>query len=180
MPVPDPRGAGEHQAPPCLVGLQLLHTKASDCSLWNAGRPRRSYCSLGSPREQLPQSRTGLDLPQVWQECQCVLFGVAKLKQPFLAAVWPSPSFANVMGWVAPGHSSGMCQVTLYFMALAGDKVSRSRVAEGDHAEGASPALAMLSSVRSVQQRGSRGHRPSCLPCRPLALKNSQNRLQST
>lgn len=60
---------------------------------------------LRSPREQLPQSGAGLDPPQLWQECPCVLFGVGRLKQPFLAAVWPSPFSANAKGWVAPGHT---------------------------------------------------------------------------
>lgn len=89
---------------------------------------------LRSPREQLPQSGAGLDPPQLWQECPCVLFGGRKAETAIFSSCVAQPFLCQCEGLGGSRPHAGMCQVTLYFGVMAADKVSRNQGVEGEHA----------------------------------------------
>lgn len=84
----------------CLVGLQLLQTEASDWSLWNAGRPGQSYCSLGGPwgaaatiwsRAGPSSTMAGMSACTLWgRKAEAAIFSscVPALPLPMQWAVW--------------------------------------------------------------------------------------------
>lgn len=168
------------------MGLQLLQTEASDWSLWNAGRPGRSYCSLGEhwgaaatkwSRAGHSSTMTGMSACTLWdRKAEAAIFSSC-VAQPFLCQ-------CNGLGgsrpqlWNVTGHT-----------ILHGDGWGQSRKKPGGRrracTQGTHPVLVILlphsyQHTPAVQKLAPGGHRPSCLPCRPLAFKNSQNQLKST
>lgn len=133
----------------CLVGLQLLHTKVSDWSLWNAGKPGRSYCSLGEPwgaaatawnRAGLSSTMAGMSVCTLWgRKAETAIFSSC-VAQPFLCQC-DGLGGSRPQLWNAPGHA--------VLHGDSRDKVSRSPEMEGECASRAQPCSVVLLSVDS-------------------------------
>lgn len=116
MSVPDPLWDQGALSAPCLVGLQLLQTEASDWSLWNAGRPGRSYCSLGEhwgaaatkwSRAGPSSTMAGMSACTLWgRKAEAAIFSNC-VAQPFLCQCdglgGSRPQLWNVTGHTTSG-----------------------------------------------------------------------------
>lgn len=98
----------------CLVGSQLLQTEeASDWSLRNAGRPGRSYCSLGEPwgaaatnwsRAGPSSTMAGMSACTLWgRKAEAAIFSSC-VAQPFLCQ-YEGLGGSRPQLWNVTGHT---------------------------------------------------------------------------
>lgn len=169
------------------MGSQLLQTEASDWSLRNAGRPGRSYCRLGEPwgaaatnwsRAGPSSTMAGMSACTLWgRKAEAAIFSSC-VAQPFLCQ-YEGLGGSRPQLWNVTGHTVLYGGGRGQSMKKPGGR-GRACMHPGDPPCPGKTLISTLQLCRSLPPPPSCGHRPSCLPCRPLAFENSQNQLKGT